>query len=33
MLRSMMQVYVKGSVAAVNLYREAFRAEVLGLYQ
>ena len=32
MLRSMMQVYVKGSVAAVNLYRGAFRAEVLGLY-
>lgn len=32
MLRSMMQIYVKGSVEAVELYREAFHAEVLGVY-
>ncbi len=32
MLRSMMQVYVKGSVEAVNLYQKAFDAEILGLY-
>lgn len=32
MLRSMMQVYVKGSVEAVKLYKKAFNAEILGLY-
>ncbi len=32
MLRSMMQVYVKGSVEAVKLYQRAFNAEILGLY-
>lgn len=32
MLRSMMQVYVKGSVEAVNTYQKAFNAEILGLY-
>ncbi len=32
MLRSMMQVYVKGSVEAVNLYQKAFSTEILGLY-
>ena len=31
MLRSMMQVYVKGSVEAVKLYQRAFNAEILGL--
>lgn len=32
MVRSMMQVYVKGSVEAVNAYQKAFDAEILGLY-
>lgn len=32
MLRSMMQVYVRGSVEAVKLYQRAFNAEVLGLF-
>ena len=32
MLRSLMQVYVKGSVEAVNIYQKAFNAEILGLY-
>ena len=32
MLRSLMQIYVKGSVEAVKLYKEAFNAEILGLY-
>lgn len=32
MLRSIMQVYVKGSFEAVNLYQKAFNAEILGLY-
>lgn len=32
MLRSMMQVYVKGSVEAVKIYQKAFNAEVLGVY-
>lgn len=32
MLRSMMQVYVKGSVEAVKLYQRAFNAEILCLY-
>lgn len=32
MLRSMMQIYVKGSVEAVNTYQKAFDAEILGLY-
>ena len=32
MLRSLMQVYVKGSVEAVKLYKEAFNAEILGVY-
>ena len=32
MLRSMMQVYVKGSVEAVELYRKAFNAELLCAY-
>ncbi len=32
MLRSMMQVYVKGSVEAIKLYQKAFNAEILGLY-
>ena len=32
MLRSMMQVYVKRSVEAVNIYQKAFNAENLGLY-
>ena len=32
MIRSMMQVYLKGSVEAVNAYQKAFHAEILGLY-
>lgn len=32
MLRSMMQMYVKGSVQAVGLYQKAFHAEILCLY-
>lgn len=32
MLRSMMQVYVKGSVEAVKFYEKAFHAEVLEVY-
>lgn len=32
MLRSLMQVYVKGSIEAVNLYQKAFNAEILCLY-
>ena len=32
MLRSMMQVFVKGSVEAVNFYQKAFNAEVLCTY-
>lgn len=32
MLRSMMQVYVKGSAEAVHTYQRAFEAEILGLY-
>ncbi|MBD5477399.1 MAG: hypothetical protein HDR17_15705 [Lachnospiraceae bacterium] len=32
MLRSLMQVYVKGSIEAVNIYQKAFNAEILGLY-
>lgn len=32
MLRSMMQVFVKGSAEAVELYRKAFNAEVLCAY-
>ncbi len=32
MLRSMMQVYVKGSIEAVNIYQKAFNAEILCLY-
>lgn len=32
MLRSMMQVYVKGSVEAVKLYEKAFNAEILCIY-
>ena len=32
MLRSMMQVYVKGSVEAVELYKKAFGADVLCTY-
>ena len=32
MLRSMMQVYVQGSVEAVYTYPEAFNAEILGVY-
>ena len=32
MFRSMMQMYVKGSVEAVELYRKAFNAELLCAY-
>lgn len=32
MLRSMMQVYVKGSTEAVEFYKKAFNAEVLCAY-
>lgn len=32
MLRSMMQVYVKGSIEAVNLYQKAFNADILAVY-
>ena len=32
MLRSMMQVYVKGSAEAVHTHQRAFEAEILGLY-
>ena len=32
MLRSMMQVYVKGSAEAVHTYQRAFEAEILSLY-
>ncbi len=32
MLRTLMQVYVKGSVEAVNMYQKAFNAQILGLY-
>lgn len=32
MKRSMMQMYVKGSAEAVELYQRAFDAEILGLY-
>ena len=32
MIRSMMQVYVKGSVEAVKTYQRVFNAEILGLY-
>ena len=32
MIRSMMQMYVKGSVEAVETYQRAFNAEILGLY-
>ena len=32
MKRSMMQVYVKGSVEAVHTYQKAFDAEILELY-
>lgn len=32
MKRSLMQIYVKGSVEAVDLYKKAFDAEVLDLY-
>lgn len=32
MLRSMMQMYVKGSAEAVELYRKAFNAELLCAY-
>lgn len=32
MLRSMMQVYVRGSVEAVELYRRAFDAELICAY-
>lgn len=32
MLRSLMQVYVKGSIEAVKLYEKAFDADILGLY-
>ena len=32
MLRTLMQIYVKGSVEAVDTYQRAFHAEVLGLY-
>ena len=32
MLRSMMQVYFKGSAEAVHTYQRAFEAEILGLY-
>ena len=32
MLRTLMQIYVKGSVEAVAVYQKAFNAEILGLY-
>lgn len=32
MLRSMMQVYVKGSIEAVTLYQKAFNADILAVY-
>ena len=32
MFRSMMQVFVKGSVEAVDFYHKAFSAEILGTY-
>ena len=32
MLRTLMQIYVKGSVEAVDTYKRAFNAEILGLY-
>lgn len=32
MKRSMMQIYVRGSAEAVELYQRAFRAEILELY-
>ena len=32
MLRTLMQVYVKGSAEAVAIYQKAFNAEILGLY-
>jgi len=32
MLRTLMQIYVKGSVEAVDTYQRAFDAEILGLY-
>ena len=32
MLRTLMQIYVKGSVEAVDTYQRAFNAEILGLY-
>lgn len=32
MLRSMMQVYVKGSVQAAELYQKAFNGEMLCAY-
>jgi len=32
MLRSMMQMYVKGSVEAVEVYQKAFQAEILAVY-
>lgn len=32
MLRSLMQIYVKGSAEAVEFYRKAFDAVILGLY-
>ena len=32
MLSTLMQIYVKGSVEAVDTYQRAFNAEILGLY-
>lgn len=32
MLRTLMQIYVKGSVEAVDTYQRAFNAEILALY-
>lgn len=32
MFRSMMQIYVKGSVEAVKTYQRAFEAEILAVY-
>ncbi|MBE5867798.1 MAG: hypothetical protein E7293_02415 [Lachnospiraceae bacterium] len=32
MLRTLMQIYVKGSVEAVDIYQKAFNEEILGLY-
>lgn len=32
MMRTLMQIYVKGSVEAVDMYQRAFHAEILGLY-